>query len=151
MWVRLPPRAPTYPFCFHLVHALPFNLYPFCTRNFLHEHRIALPCPRYIGLKLFLARAHPGVVMLFCDAHALMSEQDRDTLDGHARKQQLHSKRIAEAMGNCAARTLRHSREIEQFLEARLPASHDAFYLSLAAPEIVIPGDSRRCFKRAQH
>src|SRR5215831_9007247 len=103
MWVRLPPRAPTYQLCFHLVHALLSNLYPFCTRYFLHEHRIALPCPGYIGLKLLLARAHPRVVMLFCDAHALMSKQNRDALDGHPRKQQLDRERVTEAMGNRAA------------------------------------------------
>src|SRR5215469_1229567 len=54
MWVRLPPRAPFFLFCFQLVHALFSNLYLFCTRYFLRWDRITRPSPGKVGLKLLL-------------------------------------------------------------------------------------------------
>jgi hypothetical protein len=71
MWVRLPPRAPTFVFCFHLVDALLRKLYLFCTRHLRSDDGIFSPCALHVGLKLLLARADPRAVMFFCNPHAL--------------------------------------------------------------------------------
>ena len=78
MWVRLPPRAPLFVFCFHLVDALLPELYLICTCHLRSDDRIIGPCALHVGLKLLLPRANPRAVMFFCDAHALMAEQNRD-------------------------------------------------------------------------
>jgi hypothetical protein len=101
------PRLQNFVFVFIDLPPLLLNLYPFCTRHFLHEHRIALPSPRNIGLELLLARTHPGVVMLLRDAHALVSEQDRDALDRHTGQEQFHSEGVAETVGYRVALALR--------------------------------------------
>ena len=63
MWVRLPPRAPFFVICFHLVDAPLQKLYLFCTRHLRSDDGIIGPCALHIGLKLLLARANPRPVI----------------------------------------------------------------------------------------
>ena len=109
MWVRLPPRAPTFGFCFHSVRPSLRQVYGICTEIFAIQNRIQLPCARNISLKLLLARADPGVVMPLGNAHTLVSQENRDALDWHTSKQEFHCERIAEAMRDGIALTLRDS------------------------------------------
>ncbi len=43
MWVRLPPRAPIFVFCFNLADALLRKLYEFCTRHLRSDDGIFSP------------------------------------------------------------------------------------------------------------
>ena len=95
MWVRLPPRAPVFVLCFQLVDAPLRKLYLFCTCHLRSNDWIICPCALDVSLELLLARANPRAVMLFCDPHALVAEQNRDALYGHAREKQFNGKRIA--------------------------------------------------------
>ncbi len=108
MWVRLPPRALFFVICFHLVDASLRKLYLFCTYHLRRNDRIIGPCTLDVGFKLLLARANPRAVMLFCDPHTLMAEQNRDALDRHACEKQFNGERVAESVREHVALTLGH-------------------------------------------
>ena len=46
------------------------------------------------------------MVMPLSDAHALVAQENRDPLDRHAGKQELHRERVAEPMRDCRTATL---------------------------------------------
>ena len=77
-------------------------MYLFCTLFRLsksHQHqRILAPCTLQIGFELLLARAYPRRVMTLGDANAGMTEQDRNTVQRHTRKQKLDSECIPESV-----------------------------------------------------
>jgi hypothetical protein len=59
---------------------------------------MGLPGAPNIGLQLLLTRTDPRRVMLLRDTHALMTQEDRHSLNRHARKQKFNRKRISKAM-----------------------------------------------------
>src|SRR5215469_2271437 len=74
--------------CFIFIELVrPFSLvYLICTEFLLIQDRVGFPRPHNVGFKLLLARSHPRVVMSLRDAHTLMTEENGDALDRHARK-----------------------------------------------------------------
>jgi hypothetical protein len=54
-----------------------------------------------VGPKLLLTRVDPRVVMLLGDTHALMAEQDGDTLEGNAPLERFHFECIPESVREC--------------------------------------------------
>jgi len=59
---------------------------------------VSLPSAPNIGFQLLLTRPNPRCIVLLGDTYTLMAQENRNTLNRHARKQELHRKRIAEAM-----------------------------------------------------
>lgn len=57
------------------------------------------PCPLHACLELVLASADPGRVVLLCDLHAGVAEEDRDLIDGYAGQQHLDGEGVAEHGG----------------------------------------------------
>ena len=150
MWVRLPPRAPVFPFCFQLVDAPLRKLYLFCTCHLRSNDGIIGPSALHIGLKLLLARANPRAVMFFCDPHALMAEQYGDTLNRDTREKQFDGERVAESVREHVALTLGHLGKDEKFAYACLPATNNTFEFAHSAPKVQRWCDSRSLFERLQ-
>ena len=82
----IPTRASNFARLFSFSSPIPSKGYLICAEIFRFQNRIELPSPRDISLKLLLAGAYPGVVMLLGDPHALMSEQNGYPLDWYAGK-----------------------------------------------------------------
>jgi len=62
------------------------------------NERVAAPSASQIRLQLLLPRAHPRRVMLLRDPHALVTQQYRDSFNGHTGEKQLDRECIAETM-----------------------------------------------------
>src|ERR1700739_4690529 len=80
MWVRLPPRVPIFLSCFQPVDG--FGIFAYPTRIFSSSatHRIACPNSLEISCELLLPSVNPRVVMPPDHPHALMPQNDRDSL-----------------------------------------------------------------------
>jgi hypothetical protein len=60
--------------------------------------RVFIPNAPNICLKLLLAGAYPGRIMPFGYLDALVTEQNRNSLEWHSSQQQIHRKGVAKAV-----------------------------------------------------
>jgi hypothetical protein len=101
MWVRLPPRVPIFLSCFQSVD---FRIFAYSPRIFSSSttHRIACPNSLQISFELPLPSVNPRVVMPLGHPHALMPQEDGDSLNWDSRHRELNGKRISKPVGMAA-------------------------------------------------